>query len=112
MADSLVVWSLMDGDILLEHSPCLSPQAVVGGLLTPEDDHSLLISQFCEYLEYDDIRYHTMQAATSTVAQATSQQSEVSPTVWNNAFILLSAVNLPLQEHDLTKFYVKHTREF
>lgn len=26
--------------------------------------------------------------------------------------MLLSAVNLPLQEHDLTKFYVKHTREF
>ncbi|XP_075840208.1 LOW QUALITY PROTEIN: nucleolar complex protein 4 homolog [Microtus pennsylvanicus] len=85
-------------------------RAVVGGLLTPEDDHSLLISQFCEYWEYDDIRYHTMQAATSTVAQATSQQSEVSPTFWNNAFMLLSAVNLPLQEHDLTKFYVKHTQ--
>ncbi|KAH0509078.1 Nucleolar complex protein 4-like protein [Microtus ochrogaster] len=85
-------------------------RAVVGGLLTPEVDHSLLISQFCEYLEYDDIRYHTMQAATSTVAQATSQQSEVSPTFWNNAFMLLSVVNLPLQEHDLTKFYVKHTQ--
>ncbi|CAO2629022.1 Nucleolar complex protein 4 homolog [Lemmus lemmus] len=85
-------------------------RAVVGGLLTPEDDHSLLISQFCEYLEYDDVRYHTMQAATRTVAQVTSQQSEVSSTFWNNAFMLLSAVNLPLQEHDLTKFYVKHTQ--
>lgn len=70
-------------------------RAVVGGLLTPEDDHSLLISQFCEYLEYDDIRYHAMQVATSILARATSRQPEVSLTFWNNAFTLLSAVNLP-----------------
>lgn len=50
---------------------------MVGGLLTPEDDHSLLISQFCEYLEYDDIRYHAMQVATSILARATSRQPEV-----------------------------------
>lgn len=50
---------------------------MVGGLLTPEDDHSLLLSQFCEYLEYDDIRYHTMQMATSVIARAASQQPEV-----------------------------------
>ncbi|KAL6036450.1 hypothetical protein STEG23_034161 [Scotinomys teguina] len=85
-------------------------RAVVGGLLTPEDDHSLLISQFCKYLEYDDIRYHTMQVATNIVARATSQQPEVSLTFWNNAFMLLSAVNLPLQERDLTNFYVKHAQ--
>ncbi|CAH6778706.1 nucleolar complex protein 4 homolog [Phodopus roborovskii] len=85
-------------------------KAVVGSLLTPEDDHSLLISQFCEYLEYDDIRYHTMQLATGTVARATSQQPEVSLTFWNNAFTLLSAVNLPLQERNLTNFYVKHAQ--
>lgn len=59
------------------HSLYLCLQAVVGGLLTPTDDQSLLISQFCEYLEYDDIRYHTMQVATSTVARATNQQPEV-----------------------------------
>ena len=119
---------------------------MVGGLLTPEDDHSLLISQFCENLEYDDIRYHTMKVATSIMARATSQQPEVNSWVssppcgdehlreagwwqqpgqllrlgflqvplafWNNAFTLLSAVNLPLQERELTNFYVKHAREF
>jgi hypothetical protein len=57
------------------------PQAVVGGLLSPEEDHSLLISQFCQYMEYDDIRYHTMQAATSTTARITKQQTEVSDRV-------------------------------
>ena len=45
-------------------------QLVVGGLLSPEEDRSLLLSQFREYLEHDDIRYHTMQAASDTVARA------------------------------------------
>uniref|UniRef100_A0A8C6QEY2 NOC4 like n=1 Tax=Nannospalax galili TaxID=1026970 RepID=A0A8C6QEY2_NANGA len=83
---------------------------VVGGLLSMENNHSLLISQFCEYLEYDDIRYHTMQVAASTVARVTNRQPEVSLTFWNNAFTLLCAVNLPCQECDLTNFYVKHAQ--
>lgn len=37
---------------------------------------------------------------------------QVPLTFWNNAFTLLSAVNLPLQERELTNFYVKHAREF
>nr|XP_020036819.1 nucleolar complex protein 4 homolog isoform X2 [Castor canadensis] len=81
---------------------------VVGGLLSPEEDHSLLISQFCQYMEYDDIRYHTMQAATSTTARITKQQTEVPIIFWNNAFALLSAVSLPHQECSVTSFYVKH----
>nr|XP_020036818.1 nucleolar complex protein 4 homolog isoform X1 [Castor canadensis] len=83
-------------------------KAVVGGLLSPEEDHSLLISQFCQYMEYDDIRYHTMQAATSTTARITKQQTEVPIIFWNNAFALLSAVSLPHQECSVTSFYVKH----
>ncbi|KAM7325823.1 hypothetical protein ACRRTK_016076 [Alexandromys fortis] len=70
-------------------------RAVVGGLLTPEDDHSLLISQFCEYLEYDDIQYHTMQAATSTVAQATSQQSELPLSLYKKVLVAMHDSILP-----------------
>ncbi|XP_003792929.1 nucleolar complex protein 4 homolog [Otolemur garnettii] len=81
---------------------------VVGGLLSTEEDHSLLLSQFREYMEYDDIRYHTMQAATDVVAQVTNLHSEVSLTFWNNAFTLLSAVSLPHQERNLSNFYVSH----
>ncbi|EHB01513.1 Nucleolar complex protein 4-like protein [Heterocephalus glaber] len=84
-------------------------RAVVGGLLSPEHDHSLLLSQFREYLEFDDIRYHVMQAASDAVAQVTSQHPEVSLAFWNNAFTLLSAVSLPRQERDISSFYVKHT---
>nr|XP_027807803.1 nucleolar complex protein 4 homolog isoform X1 [Marmota flaviventris] len=83
-------------------------RAVVRGLVSPAEDHSLLLSQFREYLEFDDIRYHTMQAASDAVAQVTNQQPEPSVIFWNNAFTLLSAVSLPRQEHDLSSFYVKH----
>ncbi|XP_043758094.1 nucleolar complex protein 4 homolog [Cervus elaphus] len=82
---------------------------VVGGLLSPEEDRSLLLSQFREYLEHDDIRYHTMQAASDTVARATDGRPEVPLAFWNNAFMLLSSVSLPRQEGTLSSFYVKHT---
>lgn len=51
---------------------------MVEGLLSLEEDHSLLLSQFREYLEHDDIRYHTMQAASDTVARVTDGRPEVS----------------------------------
>ena len=48
------------------------------GLLSLEEDHSLLLSQFREYLDHDDIRYHVMQAATDTVARVANGHPEVS----------------------------------
>ncbi|XP_008965603.3 nucleolar complex protein 4 homolog [Pan paniscus] len=80
---------------------------VVGGLLSPEEDQSLLLSQFRKYLDYDDTRYHTMQAAVDAVARVTGQHPEVPPTFWNNAFTLLSAVSLPRREPTVSSFYVK-----
>lgn len=53
-------------------------QAVVDGLLSLEEDCSLLLSQFCQYLEQDDVRYHAMQAAADTVARVTNAHPEVS----------------------------------
>lgn len=119
------------------HRPHLpaGPQSVVEGLLSPEEDHSLLASRFQEYLEHDDIRYHTMQAATGVVGQVADRYPEVSrvpclgegcagaapelmpgfrqvpPAFWNNAFALLSAVSLPCQEVSSSSFYVKHAGE-
>uniref|UniRef100_A0A452QE23 Nucleolar complex associated 4 homolog n=1 Tax=Ursus americanus TaxID=9643 RepID=A0A452QE23_URSAM len=83
-------------------------KAVVEGLLSPEDDCSLLLSRFQEYLEHDDIRYHTMQAATGVVGRVADRYPEVPLTFWNNAFTLLSAVGLPRQECSTSSFYVKH----
>ncbi|XP_057347818.1 nucleolar complex protein 4 homolog isoform X6 [Manis pentadactyla] len=83
-------------------------KSVVEGVLSPEEDHSLLLSQFREYLEHDDICYHTMQAATDVVVQVANGHPEQVPlTFWNNAFTLLSAVSLPHQESEALNFYVK-----
>ncbi|XP_069352838.1 nucleolar complex protein 4 homolog isoform X6 [Eulemur rufifrons] len=87
-------------------------KVVLGGLLSPEEDHSLLLSQFREYLEYDDIRYHTMQAAAGALARVADRHPEVSLTFWNNAFTLLSAVSLPRQERNLSNFYAPRSREW
>uniref|UniRef100_A0ABI8AF19 Nucleolar complex associated 4 homolog n=1 Tax=Felis catus TaxID=9685 RepID=A0ABI8AF19_FELCA len=92
---------------LLAH-PSFEVKSVVEGLLSPEEDHSLLVSRFQEYLEHDDIRYHTMQAATGIVGQVADRYPEVPPAFWNNAFALLSAVSLPCQEVSSSSFYVKH----
>lgn len=83
-------------------------KAVVDGLLSLEEDCSLLLSQFCQYLEQDDVRYHTMQAATDTVARVANAHPEVPLTFWNNVFTLLSAVSLPRRESDIANFYVQH----
>ncbi|XP_045881987.1 nucleolar complex protein 4 homolog isoform X2 [Meles meles] len=83
-------------------------KAVVEGLLSPEDDCSLLLARFREYLEHDDIRYHTMKAATDIVGRITDRHPEVPLTFWNNAFTLLSSVSLPCQERGISSFYVKH----
>ncbi|XP_036290217.1 nucleolar complex protein 4 homolog isoform X1 [Pipistrellus kuhlii] len=83
-------------------------KAVVDGLLSPEEDCSLLLSQFCSYLEHHDLRYHTMRAAADTVARVADAHAEVPLAFWNNVFTLLSAVSLPRQESDVANFYVKH----
>ncbi|XP_054450410.1 nucleolar complex protein 4 homolog [Pteronotus mesoamericanus] len=83
-------------------------KAVVDGLLALEEDRALLLSQFREYLDHDDIRYHAMQAAAECVARVASGHPEVPLAFWNNAFTLVSAVSLPSTEADLSNFYVKH----
>ncbi|XP_064128069.1 nucleolar complex protein 4 homolog isoform X2 [Loxodonta africana] len=81
---------------------------VMEGLLSVEEDRALLLSQFQEYLEYDDVRYHTMQEATGAVARATDGRAEVPLAFWNNAFTLLSAVSLPCREGGTPSYYVKY----
>ncbi|XP_049625177.1 nucleolar complex protein 4 homolog isoform X1 [Suncus etruscus] len=84
-------------------------KSVVRGLLSPEEDRTLLLSHFRSYLEYDDIRYHTMQAAKEAVARATDGHPTVPLAFWNNVFALLSSVSLPRQESTQVNLYVPHT---
>ncbi|KAG8515027.1 Nucleolar complex protein 4 [Galemys pyrenaicus] len=105
-------------------------KVVVGGLLSLEEDCSLLLSQFREYLEHDDIRYHAMQATSEAIARVTDGHPEVSWSArfggrggsradaeaghrqvplafWNNTFTLLSSVSLPRQDSAISSFYVQ-----
>lgn len=63
---------------------------VVDGLIPLNEDASLLISRFQEYMEYDDIRYFVMKAVTESIGQVMQKTKEVrTPTlllgwVWMN----------------------------
>lgn len=41
------------------------------------EDASLLVSRFQEYLEYDDVRYFVMKAVTENIAQVMQKTKEV-----------------------------------
>lgn len=50
---------------------------VVDGLLPTDEDASLLISRFQEFLEYDDVRYFVMKAVTASIGQVMQKTKEV-----------------------------------
>lgn len=50
---------------------------VVDGLIPLNEDASLLISRFQEYMEYDDIRYFVMKAVTESIGQVMQKTKEV-----------------------------------
>lgn len=50
---------------------------VVDGLLPLNEDASLLISRFQEYMEYDDIRYFVIRAVTESIGQVMQKTKEV-----------------------------------
>uniref|UniRef100_U3I135 Nucleolar complex associated 4 homolog n=1 Tax=Anas platyrhynchos platyrhynchos TaxID=8840 RepID=U3I135_ANAPP len=74
---------------------------VVDGLIPLNEDASLLISRFQEYMEYDDIRYFVMKAVTESIGQRPL------PFYQQNIFSLISPINMPNKEIDLVKFMVK-----
>lgn len=46
-------------------------------LIPCEEDSSLLISRFQEYMEYDDIRYFVMKAVAENIGQVMQKTKEV-----------------------------------
>ncbi|XP_035196750.1 nucleolar complex protein 4 homolog [Oxyura jamaicensis] len=83
-------------------------KVVVDGLLPLNEDASLLISRFQEYMEYDDIRYFVMKAVTESIGQVMQKTKERPlPFYQQNIFSLISPINMPNKERDLVKFMVK-----
>ncbi|XP_040458184.1 LOW QUALITY PROTEIN: nucleolar complex protein 4 homolog [Falco naumanni] len=83
-------------------------KVVVDGLLPINEDASLLISRFQEYMEYDDIRYFVIKAVTGSIAQVMQKTKERPlPFYQQNVFSLISPINMPNKESDMVKFLVK-----
>uniref|UniRef100_A0A8B9P8R0 Nucleolar complex associated 4 homolog n=2 Tax=Apteryx TaxID=8821 RepID=A0A8B9P8R0_APTOW len=81
---------------------------VVDGLIPLNEDASLLISRFQEYMEYDDIRYFVMKAVTESIGQVMQKTKERPlPFYQQNIFSLISPINMPNKERDMVKFMVK-----
>uniref|UniRef100_UPI003AAAD26F nucleolar complex protein 4 homolog n=1 Tax=Centroberyx gerrardi TaxID=166262 RepID=UPI003AAAD26F len=83
-------------------------QAVVDRLLCKTTDASLLISRFQEFLEMEDVRYYVMSSIRESVGKVLDKtKGAVVPIYQNNVFTLLSNINMPSQESELTNFLVK-----
>ncbi|MGH0114679.1 UNVERIFIED_CONTAM: hypothetical protein FKN15_033996 [Acipenser sinensis] len=83
-------------------------KSVVEHLLSLEKDMSLLISRFQEYLEFEDIRYYVMASVNENVAKVMQKTKEaLLPVYQKNVFALLSNINMPSKESEMTNFQVK-----
>uniref|UniRef100_A0A8B9F5X8 CCAAT-binding factor domain-containing protein n=1 Tax=Amazona collaria TaxID=241587 RepID=A0A8B9F5X8_9PSIT len=87
-------------------------KVVVDGLLPLNEDASLLISRFQEYMEYDDIRYFVIKAVTESIGQVMQKTKERPlPFYQQNVFSLISPINMPNKESDMVKF-LAHKQAF
>ncbi|KAM6403810.1 nucleolar complex protein 4 homolog [Rhynochetos jubatus] len=83
-------------------------KVVVDGLLPLNEDASLLISRFQEYMEYDDVQYFVIKAVTESIGQVMQKMKEKPPPFYQqNVFSLISPINMPDKESDMVKFMVK-----
>uniref|UniRef100_A0A3B4ZM38 Nucleolar complex associated 4 homolog n=1 Tax=Stegastes partitus TaxID=144197 RepID=A0A3B4ZM38_9TELE len=86
-------------------------QAVVDRLLSQTTDNSLLISRFQEFLEMEDLRYYVMSSIRNHVGKVMDKnKGAVHPLYQNNVFTLMSNINMPSQESELTNFMVKQEK--
>ncbi|XP_041916173.1 nucleolar complex protein 4 homolog [Alosa sapidissima] len=83
-------------------------QAVVERMLSEIEDMAMIISRFQEFLEMDDVRYYVMCSIRDHVANVMEKnKGVVMPIFQNNVFTLLSNINMPSQESELTNFMVQ-----
>ncbi|XP_039627964.1 nucleolar complex protein 4 homolog [Polypterus senegalus] len=81
-------------------------KAVVDHLVSTEEDMSMLISRFQEYLAFEDVRYYVMTSLTSSVASVMQRKEKVL-IYQNNAFALMSAIVMPSSNSEMTSFLVR-----
>ncbi|KAK7131347.1 hypothetical protein R3I94_016474 [Phoxinus phoxinus] len=86
--------------------------ALVKHLLSENEDMSLLISRFQEFMEKDDVRYYVMSSVRDNIARVMGKNKrDVIPLYQNNVFTLLSTINIPSQASEMTNFLVKQEKK-
>ncbi|XP_015684027.1 nucleolar complex protein 4 homolog [Protobothrops mucrosquamatus] len=87
-------------------------QVVVEGLIQTDQNSSLLISRFQEYMEEDDVRFFVMKAVAENVGNVMTKAKQAPFQIYqNNAFNLLSSVVMPSEESEIKKFLVEHANQ-
>ncbi|KAJ7309709.1 hypothetical protein JRQ81_007770 [Phrynocephalus forsythii] len=85
---------------------------VVEGLLPTEENASLLISRFQEYLEHDDVRFFVMKAVAENVAGVMQKAKQAPlPVYQRNAFALASSIGMPSKESEIKNFLATHANQ-
>uniref|UniRef100_A0A8C1BFF4 Nucleolar complex associated 4 homolog n=1 Tax=Cyprinus carpio carpio TaxID=630221 RepID=A0A8C1BFF4_CYPCA len=88
-------------------------QTLVEHLLSTEEDMSLLISRFQEFLEMDDVRYYVMSSVRDNIYRVMGRNKKaVIPVYQNNVYTLLSNINVPSQGSKIKHFLVKQACKF
>uniref|UniRef100_A0A8D0L6N2 Nucleolar complex associated 4 homolog n=1 Tax=Sphenodon punctatus TaxID=8508 RepID=A0A8D0L6N2_SPHPU len=86
---------------------------VVASLIPVEADSSLLISQFQQYLEYDDVRFFAMKAVADNIGHVMQRMKEAPPPVYQqNVFSLISSISVPSRESEIANFLVKQAGNY
>nr|XP_056715508.1 nucleolar complex protein 4 homolog [Euleptes europaea] len=84
---------------------------VVKGLISTEEDSSLLISRFQEYLEHDDVRFFVMKAVAESIGNVMQKTKEPLPVYQKNVFAFISSISMPSNENEIKNFLVKHANQ-
>uniref|UniRef100_A0A8D2L8G7 Nucleolar complex associated 4 homolog n=1 Tax=Varanus komodoensis TaxID=61221 RepID=A0A8D2L8G7_VARKO len=82
---------------------------VVWGLLSTEENSSLLISRFQEYMEHDDVRFFVMKLVAENVGSIMQKAKQAPfPVYQKNVFALVSSIVMPSEESEMIHFLVRH----
>uniref|UniRef100_A0A6J0T7G3 Nucleolar complex protein 4 homolog n=1 Tax=Pogona vitticeps TaxID=103695 RepID=A0A6J0T7G3_9SAUR len=85
---------------------------VVEGLLPTEENSSLLISRFQEYLDHDDVRFFVMKAVAENVGSVMQKAKRAPlPVYQKNVFALAASISMPSKESEINNFLVKHDNQ-
>ncbi|XP_032085986.1 nucleolar complex protein 4 homolog [Thamnophis elegans] len=87
-------------------------QVVVEGLIQTDENSSLLISRFQEYMEQDDVRFFVMKAVAENLGKVMPKAKQAPfPIYQKNTFALISSIVMPSEESEIKKFLVKHANQ-